>query len=134
MTQRAVRWVGITPASPSARILVPSGDHEKCAHLKQKSAGTPSDLAEITVSGTLCSILRMCMELESLYTMYLPSRDIAAETIGSSIVFVVSCFSSGSETGRMPLKVHERKYAPSAVSRSTEAAPAIRPRVRAVFV
>src|SRR5688572_7887602 len=98
MSQRALRWVGTTPASPSARILIPPGDHEKCAHLKQKSAGKPFDVPEITVSGTsLCSILRMCMEVESLYTMFWPSSDIAAETIGSSIVFVVSCFSMDSE-------------------------------------
>src|SRR5262245_41735873 len=40
MSQRAI--CGLVPASPSARILVPSRDHEKRAQRKQNSGGTES--------------------------------------------------------------------------------------------
>src|SRR5215831_13700891 len=85
MTHKAT--CGLVPASPSARILVPSRDHEKRAQRKQKFGGTES----VRVSPV--SIRRMRIAVESLYATYLPSGEMAANTTGSSIGFVVICLS-----------------------------------------
>src|SRR5262245_21975736 len=99
MVQRPIRCAG--PTSPSARILVPSRDQEKRAHLKQKSAGTPADAPEIERVSPV-SMKRTRMAVESLYATYLPSGDIAAYAIGSSTGFVVICRSVISEAGPLP--------------------------------
>ena len=85
ITQRAMS--GRDAASPSARILVPSRDHEKRAQIKQKSDGTTrARLSPVSIN-------RMRIAFESLYATNFPSGDIAAKAIGSSVGLDVICLS-----------------------------------------